>query len=67
MLRAVGRWAAQRLGWYGTGVPVSYSFTITNFPDVGHYSAQLFWIPNSSMQLESYCCKKNLNFQYLQQ
>jgi hypothetical protein len=40
-------------GWYGqatAGNPVSYSFTITNFPNVGHYTAQVFWIPNATMQ-----------------
>jgi hypothetical protein len=40
-------------GWYGqatAGNPVSYSFTITNFPPVGHYTAQVFWIPVSSFE-----------------
>lgn len=36
-------------GWYGTTPPVSYSFTITNFPLVGGYTAQIFWIPNNAM------------------
>ena len=36
-------------GWYGTTPPVSYSFTITNFPLVGGYTAQIFWIPNYAM------------------
>jgi hypothetical protein len=44
---------ATTYGWYGqatAGNPVSYSFTITNFPNVGHYGAQVFWIPVSSFQ-----------------
>ncbi|HVU27086.1 MAG TPA: hypothetical protein VHG71_05045 [Verrucomicrobiae bacterium] len=39
-------------GWYNqasSGNPVSYSFTITNFPGVGNYTAQIFWIPNNAM------------------
>lgn len=44
---------ATTYGWYGqatAGNPVSYSFTITNFPNVGHYGAQVFWIPVSSFE-----------------
>ncbi len=37
-------------GWYGVGGPVSYSFTITNFPNVNNYGAQMFLIPNATMQ-----------------
>ena len=40
-------------GWYGVataGNPVSYSFTITNFPDLGRYTAQVFWIPANAFQ-----------------
>ncbi len=40
-------------GWYGqatAGDPVSYSITITNFPDVGNYNAQIFWIPVDALE-----------------
>ena len=40
---------ASTYGWYGVataGNPVSYSFTITNWPNNTHYTAQLFLIPN---------------------
>lgn len=36
-------------GWYGAGAPVSYSITITNFPQITNYTAQIFWIPNNAM------------------
>jgi hypothetical protein len=38
-------------GWYNSGhFPVSYSFTIADFPDLPNYGAQVFWIPNNAME-----------------
>ncbi|MEJ0090895.1 MAG: hypothetical protein WDM80_14280 [Limisphaerales bacterium] len=45
--------ASPQYGWYGQatgGNPVSYSFTITNFPALGSYTAQMFFIPINAMQ-----------------
>jgi hypothetical protein len=45
--------ASPQYNWYGQasgGNPVSYSFTITNFPSYGNYNAQMFFIPIASMQ-----------------
>jgi hypothetical protein len=45
--------ASPQYGWYGqasAGNPVSYSFTITNFPSYGDYTAQMFFIPIASME-----------------
>lgn len=37
-------------GWYNAGHPVSYSFTITNFPTVNDFSIQTFFIPNAFLR-----------------
>jgi hypothetical protein len=37
-------------GWYGAGQPVSYAFTITNFPVVNDFSIQTFFIPNAHLK-----------------
>ncbi|MBC8095611.1 MAG: hypothetical protein H7Y43_07350 [Akkermansiaceae bacterium] len=37
-------------GWYGAGQPVSYSFTITNFPTANDFSIQTFLIPNAHLR-----------------
>jgi hypothetical protein len=37
-------------GWYGKGNPVSYSFTISSFPTVNDYAANVFLIPNIHMR-----------------
>lgn len=36
-------------GWYGSSSPVSYSFTVTNFPSVNDFAANLFLVPNVDM------------------
>ena len=37
-------------GWYGSAhFPVSYSFTIADYPNLPNYAAQVFWIPNNAM------------------
>jgi hypothetical protein len=33
------------LGWYNN-YPISYSFTLTNFPAANDYAANVFWVPN---------------------
>lgn len=37
-------------GWYGRLDPVTYSFTIREFPTVGEFGANLFLIPDAHMQ-----------------
>jgi hypothetical protein len=38
-------------GWYNSAhFPVSYSFTIADFPNLPNYGAQVFWVPNVSME-----------------
>jgi hypothetical protein len=38
-------------GWYNSAhFPVSYSFTIADYPNLPNYGAQVFWIPNVSME-----------------
>lgn len=37
-------------GWYNRGSAVTYSFTITNFPTVNDYAANVYLIPNGCMQ-----------------
>jgi hypothetical protein len=37
-------------GWYNSAnFPVSYSFTIADFPNLPNYGAQVFWVPNNAM------------------
>ena len=37
-------------GWYGKPGTVTYSFTLTNFPTVNDFAANVFLIPNAHMQ-----------------
>ena len=37
-------------GWYNRGNPVTYSFTVKDFPTVGEFAANLFLMPNGHMQ-----------------
>ena len=36
-------------GWYNNTAPVTYSFTVGNFPTQSEYAANLFLVPNISM------------------
>lgn len=37
-------------GWYGKGSPVSYSWTIREFPNAGEFGCNMFLVPNAHMQ-----------------
>ncbi len=41
--------AGTNFGWYGSSSPVTYSFTLADFPAVNDFAANLFLIPNVDM------------------